>query len=198
MKRPVMACTLILGGLLALPLRAADHGPGGWGSGGGRGHEFGGPMLGFLHNERMRTELGITDEQAGKLRQIFTDSRKASIRNRAELQIRRMELHEIMMGDNANREAALKKVQEISDLRAQQMRTHVESMLAAKTVLTPEQQKKIHAMMADRMAHRGGGFRGRRGFGRGSGGPDGPGEPRGGFGGPDGPPRELAPELDEE
>jgi Spy/CpxP family protein refolding chaperone len=191
MKRTVMACALILGGLLTLPLRAANRGPEGWGHGGGRGHGFGGHMFGFLHNERMKAELGLTDEQAGKLRQIFTESRKAGIRTRADLQIKRMELHEIMMGDKADRDAAMKKVQEISDLRAQQMRSHVESMLAAKTILTPEQQKKIHAMMAERMSHRGEGFQGRRGMGRRPGGFGGP-----GGGGPGGPPREFAPEPD--
>lgn len=186
MKRNVRVCALILGGLLALPVGAVAQGPEDWGPrGGGYGRGFGGPLFGFLHNERMKAELGLTDEQANKLLQIFMNSRKAGIRTRADLQIRRLELHEIMMGDKADREAAMKKVQEISDLRAQTMRSHVESMLAAKTILTPDQQKKIHAMMADRMSRRGEGFQGRRGFGRGP----------GGWGGP---PREFAPEPDDD
>jgi Spy/CpxP family protein refolding chaperone len=146
-------------------------------------------MFGFLHNEKMKAELGLTDEQGEKLRQIFTESRKAGIRTRADLQIRRMELHELLRADKTDRDAAMKKVQEISDLRAQQMRSHVESMLAAKTILTPEQQKKIHAMMADRMSRRGDGFQGRRGMGRRPGGFGGP-----GGGSPGGPPSEFAPE----
>ena len=191
MMKRTMALTLILGGLLALPATAADQGPGGFGRGGGRGRGFGGPMLGFLHNEKIKAELGLTDDQAEKLRQIFMDSRKASIRTRADLQIQRMELHELMRAEKTDREAALKKVEAISALRAQMMRQHVESMLAAKTVLTPEQQKKIHAMMSERMSRRGEGFRGRRGLQRGPGGPDGPGGGPGGF---DGPPRLFAPE----
>ena len=195
MKRTAGVCALILGGLLAIPAGAAAQGPEEWGGpgGGGHGRGFGGPMFGFLHNERMKAELGLTDEQAGKLRQIFTESRKAGIRTRADLQIRQMELHEIMMGDKADREAAMKKVQDISDLRAQLMRSHVESMLAAKTILTPEQQKKIHAMMAERMSRHGDGFQGRPGMGRRPGEFGGP-----GGGGPGGPPREFAPEPDED
>ena len=197
MNRNVRACALILGGLLVLPVWAAAQGPEEWGPRGG-GHEqgFGGPMFGFLHNERMKAELGLTDEQAEKLHQISTDSRKASIRTRADLQIRRMELHEILRADKTDRDAAMKKVQEISDLQGQMMRQHVESMLAAKSVLTPEQQKKIHAMMEDRMAHRGEGFRGPRGLHRGPGGEGGPGGGPGGSGRPEGPPREFAPEPD--
>lgn len=194
MKRIAMASALILVGLLALTAWAADKGPGGWGSGGGQGRGFGGPMFGFLHNERMKAELGLTDEQAEKLRQIFMDSRKASIRTRADLKIQRMELHELMRAEKTDRDATLKKVQAISALREQMMRQHVESMLAAKTVLTPEQQKKVHAMMAERMSRRGEGFRGRRGLRRGPGGPEGPGGGPGGFRGPDGPPQQFAPE----
>ena len=152
MHRSLLACTLVLGGLLTIPLRAADQGPEQWGPGRGPGMG-GGPMMGLLHNERMKAELGLTDEQSGKLHQIFSDSRKSSIRARAELEVKRMELHEIMAADKTDREAALKKAAEISDLRAQMMRQHVETMLAAKAVLTPEQQKKMHALMAERMSH---------------------------------------------
>jgi len=185
-----MACALILGGLLALPALAADQGPGGFGPGDGRGRGFGGPMLGLLHNERVRAELGLTDDQAEKLRQIFMDSRKANIRTRADLQIQRMELHELMRAEKTDRDAALKKVEAISALRAQMMRQRVESMLAAKTVLTPEQQKKIHSMMSDRMSRRGDESRGRRGLRHWPRDP-GPGGGPGDFGGP---PRQFAPE----
>ncbi len=201
MKRSMRAVALILGGLLALPAAASDRGEGGWSHRGGGGGGFGGRMFGFLHNERIKAELGLTDEQAEKLRQTFTESRKAGIRTRADLQIRRMELHELLRAEKTDRDAAMKKVQEISDLRAQMMRQHVESMLAAKTILTPEQQKKIHAMMAERMSRRGEGFRHRRGFRRGPGGPggfDGPGGPDGPGGSPDGLPREFAPQPDED
>jgi Spy/CpxP family protein refolding chaperone len=44
----------------------------------------------------------------------------------------------------------LKKVQEISNLSAQMMKHRVEALLDAKSVLTPEQQKKIRGFMASR------------------------------------------------
>ncbi len=202
MYRSLLACTLILGGLLAVPLRAADQGPEDWGPGRGHGPGMdGGPMFGLMHHERMKAELGLTDEQSAKLHQIFTDSKKASIRARADLEVKRMELHELMMADKTDREAALKKAAEISDLRGQMMRQHIETMLAAKAVLTPEQQKKMHALMAEHMSRRGEGPQGRPGFGhrgegfRGPGGPQGPGGPGGA---PGGPPKEFAPEPDEQ
>jgi len=64
--------------------------------------------------------------------------------------VRGIELREMLRADKPDREAVMKKVQEISDLRGQIMRQHVESLLAAKTVLTPEQQKKMRAFLEHR------------------------------------------------
>ena len=152
-------------------------------------------MRGFLHSERMKAALGLTDEQAEKLHQIFFNARKANIKTRADLEIKRMELRELMRAETTDRDAALKKVQEISALREQMMRQHVETMLAAKTVLTPEQQKKFRAMMARRFSRRAEGFRGPRGLRRWQGRPGGSGAGPGRLGGPpDGPAPQPTPE----
>jgi Spy/CpxP family protein refolding chaperone len=148
-------------------------------------------MFALLENDRFKTELGLTDQQAEKLRQVFVDSWKANTKSRADLQVRRMELRELLRGDKPEREAVMKKVQEISDLRAQLLRQHVDSLLAAKSVLTPEQQKKMRSLMADRGFGRSERFQRRPGF-RG-----GPGDP-GGPGAPEGPRMPVAPEPPED
>ena len=188
MSKGVKVCALVAGGLLALTIFGIANDGGRWGSRRGRGYEFGGRMFGLLESDRAKTELGLTDQQADKLRQSFLDSRKASIKTRADIQVRRMELHELLRDDKPDREVVMKKVQEISDLRAQMMRQHMESLLAAKTILTPEQQKKMRSFMASRGFGREGGRLRRPGFRRGPGGP----------GGPDGPAMPLAPEAPED
>ena len=59
----------------------------------GRGmgrREFG---LGRLLNDpNIRQQLGVTADQAAKIRQQESDFRKTEIRNRADLQIKRMDL----------------------------------------------------------------------------------------------------------
>ena len=70
---------------------------------------------------------------------------KASIKTGADLAVRRIELRELLRADNPDRDAATKKVQEISNLRGELIKLRVEAMIAAKKVLTPEQQKKIRA-----------------------------------------------------
>ncbi|HUU13837.1 MAG TPA: Spy/CpxP family protein refolding chaperone [Terriglobia bacterium] len=127
------------------------------------GHRGGDRMLAMLDNERVRTALGLSDEQANRLRQVMVDAEKSALKTRADLGVRRIELRELMRADQPDRDAVMKKVQEISDLRGQLMKQRIESLLASKAILTPEQQQKIRAFM-----HREGreGFRGRRSFDR--------------------------------
>jgi Spy/CpxP family protein refolding chaperone len=171
--------------MLSLPIVASAQGFEGWR--GERGRDgMGGPrLMAMLENDRVKSALGLTDEQSSKLRQIMVEGRKSAIKTRADMQVRNIELRELLHADQPNRDAVLRKVQEISELRGQMMRERVESLLAAKSVLTPEQQQRIRAFRSER--------RGRRGAWRRDRGPGGPGGPQGGPGslgrdrGPQGP-----------
>ncbi len=117
----------------------------------------------MLESDHFKAELNLTDQQAARLHQIVLEGEKASVKARADLRVRGLELRELLRADQPEREAVMKKVQEISEVRGQMMRQHVESLLAAKSVLTPEQQQKFRSLRAGR-ARRGGGM-GRRGPG---------------------------------
>jgi Spy/CpxP family protein refolding chaperone len=150
MKRWALAGVMLALGLFSLAViataqRGEEGGP--WGRG---EHDRGFRLLGMLENERVKTELGLTDQQTDRLRQIMVDARKDSVKTRADITVRGIELREMLRADKPDREAVMKKVQEISDLRGQIMRQHVESLLAAKAVLTPEQQKKMRAFLEHR------------------------------------------------
>jgi len=161
---------VVAGAMLSLPILASAQGFEGWR--GERGRDgMGGPrLMAMLENERVKLALGLTDEQSAKLRQIMVEGRKSAIKTRADVQVRNIELRELLRGDQPNRDAVLRKVQEISELRGQIMQQRVESLLAAKSVLTAEQQQKIRTFMAER--------RGRRGAWRRDRGPGGPGGPQ--------------------
>ena len=158
--------------------RTQERRDGDWGRGPGRGpgHDMGFRMLAMLESDRFKAELNLTDQQAARLHQIVLEGEKATVKARADLRVQGLELRELLRADQPEREAVMKKVQEISEVRGQMMRQHVESLLAAKSVLTPEQQQKFRSLRAGR-ARRGGrmGNRG-PGFGRGSG-PSQPAEP---------------------
>ncbi len=137
----------------------------------GPGYGFGaGPMLG-----RLQEELGLTPEQQTKLRQQFMESRKAAVRARADQEIKRMELHELMEAENPDRAQIDRKLRELADLRYNMEKSRVDQMLNFRQALTPEQRTKLR-QLRNQFGRRG--FRGgpgtRRGPGRGPGpGPEG-------------------------
>jgi Spy/CpxP family protein refolding chaperone len=102
----------------------------------------------MLDNDRARAALGLTEDQATRLRQITVETEKAAIKTRADLAVRRIELRELLKADNPDRDTVMKKVQEVSDLTGQLMQQHVQALLSAKTILTPEQQKKLREFRA--------------------------------------------------
>lgn len=155
MRRCAIAgLALVLGGLCLISVgRAQDED---WGGDfrPPRGRRMGARLMAMLENDRARTALGLTDDQTARLRQILVEIQKANVKTGAEIGVRRIELRELLRADQPDREVVMKKVQELSELRAQMMRRHVESLLAAKAVLTPEQQKKFRALVARRFGER--------------------------------------------
>jgi len=120
-------------------------------------------LMAALENDRVKAYLNLTDPQVDRLRQILVDSEKAGVKTRADIALSGIELRELLRADKPDRDAVIRKVQELSELRGQMMKQHVEALLAAKTVLTPEQQKKIRAFITRRAAF----GAGREGFGAG-------------------------------
>jgi len=104
-------------------------------------------LLALLESDRIRGYLGLADPQVERLRQIVVEAEKANVKTRAEIEVRSIELREALRADKPVRDQILRQVQEISDLRREMMRNQVEAILAAKTVLSPEQQKKLFSLL---------------------------------------------------
>ena len=117
-------------------------------------HGFGGGM-GLLHmaeNPRVRQYLGLTDDQVKRLHGIAVDAEKASIQNRADLELRHLELRELLRADNPDHDAIMQKLDEANALQGKMEKQHVETMLSARGVLTPDQIKKVKTFMENRGA----------------------------------------------
>lgn len=116
------------------------RGPGGFGMRGpGMGPGFG-MRRGF---SRLQEELGLTDDQRTKLRQQAAEGRKAAVRTRADLEIKQMELHELMAADSPDRAQIDRKLRELADLRYAMQKSHVDQRLAFQQLLTAEQRAKL-------------------------------------------------------
>ncbi len=123
---------------------------GGWQRDGGR--EFGGceRLLRMAENPRERQYLGLTDEQVGKLHTLGVEAEKASVQTRADMQLRHIELRELLRADNPDHDAIMNKLDEVNALRGKMEKQQVETMLSARSVLTPDQLKKVKAFMENR------------------------------------------------
>jgi Spy/CpxP family protein refolding chaperone len=118
----------------------------------GGGQHMGARMLALLDNDRVKSALGLTDDQSSRLRQIVVDTEKSTITERAQMAVRGIELRELLRADKPDREAVMKEVDEISALRAEMLKKDIDALLTAQSVLTPEQQKKIRSFIERRRA----------------------------------------------
>lgn len=112
----------------------------------GRG-SFG--LAGLVSDPRVRERLGITPEEASKIRQQELSFRKVQIRNRAELEVKRMELAELLAADKPDRAMIDKKLREISDTQFASEKSRIDHRLAMREALTPEQREKLKQMFSE-------------------------------------------------
>jgi Spy/CpxP family protein refolding chaperone len=130
---------------------------------------------GFLNNPAMRQRLGITSDQATKIHQQDLDFQKSQIRNRADFDVKRIELNELLAADNPDRSAINAKLQEVSAAQMASEKAGIDNRLALRDVLTPAQRTQLQqlrtngpqangaAQTTPRAGGRGGAGRGQRG-----------------------------------
>jgi hypothetical protein len=118
-----------------------------------RHRTMGGPLqrvsrlLAALDNPRVRTALGLTDQQADSLRKIIVDTETFTITTGASVLVDSIELRELLRADKPDRTAVMKKGAEISQSTLQLIDHYLNAILAAKAILTPEQQQMIRLYM---------------------------------------------------
>jgi Spy/CpxP family protein refolding chaperone len=105
------------------------------------------PLGHIVNDPAMRERLGISAEQAARINQQETEFQKADIQNRATLEIKHVELQQLMQGDKPDRAAIDRKLAEISAAQLAQEQSNVHHQLDMRAALTPEQQMKLHQWM---------------------------------------------------
>jgi Spy/CpxP family protein refolding chaperone len=120
----------------------------------------------LLKDPAIRQQLGITAEQAAAIRQQETDFRKERIRGRADLQVKRIDLENLMAADKPDRAAIDSKLTEISAARLVLEKSAVHYRLTMRDAITPAQREKLRQWMKDRRGYGGAGRQGPPGAGR--------------------------------
>ena len=116
-------------------------------------------ILALLDNDQFRSRINLTDDQANRLRQIVVNAEKSAIETRARTAVDGIELRELLRADKPDQDAVMQKVEEITSLRGEMMKNGIQAILEAKSVLTPEQQKKVREFMENRFSRSGWGAR---------------------------------------
>jgi hypothetical protein len=119
----------------------------------------------LLRDPAVRERLGISAEQAAKIQAEQGEFTKAMIRDRADVQVKRLELRELLAAEKPDRTAIGQKLAQLNEVQFAMHKAVIEHHLAMREMFTPEQREKMRYMFREMR-------RGER-FGP----PDAPGEP---------------------
>jgi hypothetical protein len=100
-------------------------------------------LLDALDNPRIRSVLGLTDQQADGLRKIIVTTEVFTIQTGAGIAVDGIDLRELLRADNLNKAAVMAKGDDISKAVSQLINHYLDAILSAKTILTPKQQEMI-------------------------------------------------------
>jgi Spy/CpxP family protein refolding chaperone len=139
-----------------------DHRHGGFGRDGRRGRRHSG-FARLLNDPSIRQQVGITDEQAATIRKQQLDFRKTEIRGRADVEVKRIELKDLLAADKPDRAAINAKLQEISAAQLSLQKSSVDYRLSMREAITPAQREKLRQLMREGWQRDGGRGPGREG-----------------------------------
>ena len=109
----------------------------------------------MLRNPAIRERLGITTEQAARIQARQSAFVKAMIRDRAEVQVKRLELRELLAAEKPDRAAIEQKLAQLNEVQFAMQKTALEHRLALRELFTLEQRQKMRELFWE--MRRGGG-----------------------------------------
>jgi Spy/CpxP family protein refolding chaperone len=142
------------------PRSMGPHGDRGWDGrrdgferGGRRHEEFG--LSRLLSNPDIQQKVGISAAQVAKIKEQESAFRKTEIRERADLEVKRVELRDLLSADTPDRKAVDAKLQEVSTAQLAMEKSRVGFRLDMKEALTPDQRTKLRQALQDGWQSRG-------------------------------------------
>jgi protein CpxP len=134
---------------------------------GQRGHAHGGYGMGhgmigrsgrtshFLHHLlRHHGDLGLTEEQVTKLKQLSLDFDRTKIKGKADIMVAERELASLVHDEKTDLTAIEAKVKESEALQTKLRVASIKAKREAWSLLTPEQREKEKAEFRSKMRHR--------------------------------------------
>lgn len=132
---------LIFGTAVLLAIGATQMGYAQQGSVFGNGFGFG-PGVGPGIMARAEA-LDLKPEQVTKIKAMRLELAKATLQLRNELQLKQLELRQMMLADKPDQGLIGAKIDEVAPLRTELQKKRIEYLLAIRGILTPEQKSKL-------------------------------------------------------
>ncbi len=109
-------------------------------------HDGRGMMMRDHHMWKLLAGLGLDEKQKEAIKEVRSRVAKDIVRKRADLEVARIELRDILTKEQVNMAAVETNVKKMASLQADIRLTHIKAMQEIKAKLTPEQQKKFQEM----------------------------------------------------
>ena len=149
-----LACPAAAGMMHEMPQAGQPEGMGGGMMGGrmqmehgmGQGHEWRGmshegPLLTMMLEHGQ--ELGLSQEQEKKLRELRTEFSKESVRRSAEIRVAQIDLDALLEQEQWNMAQIEPKAKQIAGLEGELRVARLKTLAAGRAVLTPQQLEKL-------------------------------------------------------
>lgn len=152
--------------------RGGDHGP----SGQPMERSFHGGHGRWWDKPEFAQKIGLTDDQKKKMDDIFEQHRLRLVDLHAALEKDEIVLHPLLQADQLDEQKILNQIDIIAQDRANLEKAHARMLFDIRKELTPDQWKKVQAIVHEHMMnreHNGWGGEGHRGW-HGTDGPNGP------------------------
>ena len=105
-----------------------------------------GMMMREHHLWRALMSLGLDEKQKEAVREIKTRVMKEAVRKRADLEVARIDLRDILHKDQVDMNAAEATLKKMASLQTDLRLSHIKALEEIKAKLTPEQRKQFKEM----------------------------------------------------
>lgn len=95
-------------------------------------------------------KVDLSKDQKDKIRKIRGETKKQNITLRGSLELKQIELRELLDAENPSKEQIAAKVKEIESLKTQMKMNHINARLDCRNILTKEQREKMDQMRSER------------------------------------------------
>lgn len=108
----------------------------------------------IFRNKKIAEELKLSDDQIEALRESARRTEKQMIQLRADMEMKEIDLREVMDADAPDEEKAVSLVKDIMELKTEQKILKIKEMISIKKILSPEQIEKLREIEHKHQMHR--------------------------------------------